>query len=290
MAYSPGGSLLATGGGDRTIALWDVATRTLRTRLHGHPRGISAIAFSPCGRMLASGGDDGAVRLWELASGKERHRHDGHLGTISRIAFSADGRMLASAGGDTCVLVWSVTGRDPRRRQPDVALAPGRLEKLWSDLAGDAPKAWQAACTLASSPKQTLAWLQEHLGAGSQTDLKRIAQLLADLDSGKYAARQQATRELEKLGELAESALRKFLDGKPSAEARRRAEQLLAKLDGLELAPEVLRGLRAIEVLEQIGTAKARRQLERLAREAPGGRMKKEAKAAAQRLAKGAAR
>jgi RNA polymerase sigma factor (sigma-70 family) len=290
MAFSPEGTLLASGGGDRTIALWNVATRTLLTRLHGHPRGVSAVAFSPSGRMLASGGDDGTVRLWELATGKERHRYDGHLGSISRLVFSADGRMLASAGGDTSVLVWSVTGLDPRRRQPEVTLTPGQLEKLWSALAGDAPQAWRAACTLASAPKQTLAWLQEHLAARSPTDPRRIAQLIADLDSGKYPVRQQATRELEKLGERAESALRKFLDGKATAEARRRAEQLLAKMDGLVQSPEVLRGLRAVEVLEQIGTAEARRQLERLAREAPGTRMKKEAKTAAQRLAKGAAR
>jgi dipeptidyl aminopeptidase/acylaminoacyl peptidase len=291
LAFSPDGALLASAGADKTTGLWNAATGTLRTRLLGHQRGVTAVAFSPDGRMLASGSMDRTVRLWELATGKERRRYEGHLGAISKLAFTADGRILASAGGDTSVLVWSVTGRDSRQRQPDGTLAPRRLEELWSDLASDdASRAWRAACTLAAASQQTLRWIEKHVRAASLADTKRIARLIADLDSGQFATRQQAARELEKLGELAEPALRKTLEGQPSAEVRRRAERLLANFDGLVQIPEVLRGLRAIEVLEQIGTAQAQRQLERLVHNAPGRRMKKEAKAAVERLTKRTAR
>jgi WD40 repeat protein len=283
LAFAPDGTLLASAGDDKTVGLWNVSTGTLRTRLLGHRRGVTALAFSPDGRMLASGGIDRTVRLWEVATGKERRRYEGHLGPVGKLAFSADGRRLASAGGDTSVLVWSVTGR----RGPDVALDRRRLEALWGDLAGaDAARAWRAACTLAAAPGQALPWVQEHLKPVSAEDARRIARLVADLDSAEFAARQQAARELEKLGELAEPALRQALDGRPSAEVRRQAERLLANLGGPVQAPEVLRGLRSVEVLEYIGTAEARRQLERLAREAPAGRLRKEAKAAVERLDK----
>jgi hypothetical protein len=232
--------------------------------------------------MLASGGIDRTVRLWEVATGKERWRYEGHLGPVVKLAFSADGRRLASAGGDTSALVWSVMGR----QRPDVTLDRQRLEALWGDLAGaDAVRAWRAACTLAVAPELTPPWVRDHLRPASADDARRIARLVADLDSAAFAARQRAARELEKLGELAEPALRQALDGRPSAEVRRQAERLLANLGGPVQSPEVLRGLRAVEMLEHIGTAEARRELERLAREAPAGRLRKEARAAVGRLA-----
>jgi hypothetical protein len=139
---------------------------------------------------------------------------------------------------------------------------------------------------LIAAPKQTLPWLQEHSQGPSADDSQRIARLVAELDSDQFATRQRAARELEKLADLAEPALRKALAEKPSAEVRRQAEGLLVKLDGPVRSPEVLRGLRAIELLEYIGTSEARQQLERQAREALGGRVQKEAKAALERLAK----
>src|SRR5262245_44424199 len=69
MAFSPDGRLIATGGVDTAIKIWDAATgRVLRT-LAGHHGGVKAVAFSPDGRRLASGGNDGRIRFWEIASG-----------------------------------------------------------------------------------------------------------------------------------------------------------------------------------------------------------------------------
>ena len=64
----------------------------------------------------------------------------------------------------------------------------------------------------------------------SPPDPKRLAQLLADLDNGRVESRRQAESELEGLGDLAEPALRKALEGDPPLVLRQRVERLLDKL------------------------------------------------------------
>jgi hypothetical protein len=91
---------------------------------------------------------------------------------------------------------------------------------------------------------------------------------------------------LEKLHELAEPALQNVLQGKPALEVRQRVEQLLEKLHGPITNPEQLRMIRAVEVLEHIGTPEAKQVLRSLAKGAPEARLTKEAMASLERLAK----
>jgi hypothetical protein len=113
-----------------------------------------------------------------------------------------------------------------------------------------------------------------------------VAPLLTDLDSDKYDRREKATRELAALGEGARAALEKFLTGTTSTEARLRARELLKGLDQPGRSPELLRQLRAVEVLEWAGTPEARAALAELAKGMPGARLTREAQASLDRLAK----
>jgi WD40 repeat protein len=241
----------------------------------------SCMACSPNRRLLAVAEiGSGIVRLIEIASGKVRVEFAGHRHGVHGLVFSPDGRTLASGGEDNVVFLWDVTGA----KTPAVAEKP--LAAWWTDLVSeDAKRAGDAIAGLLRKPEASGAFLQERLHPDKVLDEKHLTRLLAELDGNTFKTRETASRELARLGERAEAALRRALDNRPSLEARRRIEDLLNKLERGELPPETLRTLRAIEVLEHLGTPEARACLETLAKGAPQARLTAEAKRALDRLA-----
>ena len=74
VAFSPDGTLLASGSLDKKIRLWDVKTGGEIKQLQGHTESITSVVFAPDGKVLASGSGDGTIRLWDVATGEEIER------------------------------------------------------------------------------------------------------------------------------------------------------------------------------------------------------------------------
>ncbi len=293
-AFSPDGTLLAAGDSAGVIHVWEAATgREVRAIGEATKPGpgsgyvLGAVAFSPDGRTLAGGYTDleRSVRLWEVASGLERGRFTGHRSGVTGLAFSPDGSLLASGGWDRTVIVWDVTGRHTARRPADIG--DEELRGLWDALAeADGIKAFRAVHSLAAARRAALPLLTERLRPAAAADSKLVARLLKDLDSDDFATRDRASKELLGVGEAAEPLLRKALEGDLSPEARRRVDRLLTQLDPVS-NPAVLRGPRAVEALEWMGTVEAAELLKTLAGGDPESRLTREAKAALLRMARG---
>ncbi len=164
---------------------------------------------------------------------------------------------------------------------------PADAETLWSDLAGDAPKAYRAIAGLAGVPEKAVPLLRERVKPVTVSEAGRVERLIGELDSDDFGTRRRAADELAKLGALAEPALKKALAGGLSTEARKRVEELLEAARANQApSPQVLQQLRAVEALERAGTEEARLVLAALAKGAPEVALTQDAKAAVERLAK----
>ena len=115
ITFSPDGSTLASGGWDRNVRLWDVASGQLKTVLTGHSHNATGVAFSPDGSTLASGSLDKTVRLWDVASEQQKFVLTGHTDRVESVAFSPDGSTLASTGwGDQTIRLWDAASGEPK--------------------------------------------------------------------------------------------------------------------------------------------------------------------------------
>jgi WD40 repeat protein len=114
VAFRPDGRLLASGGGDRTVRLWDVESGQEVRRLEGHEFSINRVAFSPNGQLLVSE-DYKTVRSWNVADGCEVQRLERQKDEMEILAVSADGGLLASRGADKTVRLWEATSGNERQ-------------------------------------------------------------------------------------------------------------------------------------------------------------------------------
>jgi WD40 repeat protein len=200
--------------------LWDASTgievRSVTIPREARTAVAHIRAISPDGKLLAGTYDQPlstVVVLWGSESGRVLARLPGHTGRITALTFSPDSKVLASGSEDTTILLWDV--------------AQARLVSLWADLSEDL-RADQAIAELSKGGEGVVPFLYDRLRLAVAQE-RPWARLIADLDSDRYAVREQASRDLEAAGAAAELTLLLALGEGPSAEVKRRIERALVK-------------------------------------------------------------
>ena len=122
--FSPDGKILASGGMDSKIILWDVSTgEMIGEPLEGHQSMVNDLAFSPVGEILASVGcsssdtqycERGEMILWDLSGGQiSSQTLTIHAHNTWKLAFSPDGEMIATGSADETIRFWDAASGEP---------------------------------------------------------------------------------------------------------------------------------------------------------------------------------
>ncbi|KAI9695620.1 MAG: pre-mRNA-splicing factor prp46 [Candelina mexicana] len=111
LAVEPGNEWFASGAGDRTIKIWDLASGSLRLTLTGHISCVRGLAVSPRHPYLFSCGEDKMVKCWDLETNKVIRHYHGHLSGVYTLSLHPTLDVLVTGGRDGVARVWDMRSR-----------------------------------------------------------------------------------------------------------------------------------------------------------------------------------
>ncbi|XP_059502831.1 autophagy-related protein 16-1-like isoform X2 [Stegostoma tigrinum] len=109
--FSPNSKILATGGSDRKVKLWDIVGGMLQTvkTLEGSNDGVTSIEFDPSGLQLLAGSYDNTARLWSLKDCELKHTLSGHSAKVTAAKFKFYCREAVTGSHDRTIKVWDLS-------------------------------------------------------------------------------------------------------------------------------------------------------------------------------------
>ncbi len=219
--------------------------------------------LSADGRLLAKLSPTSIV-IWETATGEELIRLEHSLGEPKIAVFSKDGRTFYTSHA-SIVYGWDMTcGCWISKAKPTLE----EIAKAKTGFGGKPAAARRAIHLLAAEPVAGFAYAKNVTTPATEGDIQRYEKWIANLDAAAFADRDTASRELALAGWRAESLMQRTRKETESPEVQQRLETLLTKPD--------VRAIRAIELLERIGTPEAIARIRELAK-LPNGPLAREA-------------
>ncbi|EON61202.1 pre-mRNA-splicing factor prp46 [Coniosporium apollinis CBS 100218] len=111
LAVEPNNQWFASGAGDRTIKIWDLASGTCRLTLTGHISTVRGLAVSDRHPYLFSCGEDKMVKCWDLETNKVIRHYHGHLSGVYTLSLHPTLDVLVTGGRDGVARVWDMRTR-----------------------------------------------------------------------------------------------------------------------------------------------------------------------------------
>jgi serine/threonine protein kinase len=148
VTFSPDGKRLASASSDRTVKVWDLASKTCVATFDKHQTPVRLVRFSPDSRLIASAAEGKPVLVWDAATGRQVAILTGLRGSPQFVQFSAAGHWIYSGArstlkawvsptspkaSDTAVLAGRADERTVPPEKPSVSPSLEQKEKLGAD-------------------------------------------------------------------------------------------------------------------------------------------------------------
>ncbi|OMH81861.1 Protein tipD [Zancudomyces culisetae] len=137
IAVSPMGGILAVGGIEPSVLLYDVDTGTLKGKLRGSGAGINDVTFSSDGAIVAAASSDNSIYIWASNTGRLIKAFTGHISKVVVARFTLDMKILVSASNDRTVKVWDVKSGNYNEA---LSIVTGHMDfgiRLWNTKTGE---------------------------------------------------------------------------------------------------------------------------------------------------------
>lgn len=108
LSWAPNSKKLASASWDKTVAIWDVPTKTQLLGNQNSQGWITTVAWSPQSDQVAFGGYDQKIHVFNGVTGKEIKKLKGHTDWIRSLTWSPDGKYLASSSYDRKIFIWDL--------------------------------------------------------------------------------------------------------------------------------------------------------------------------------------
>jgi hypothetical protein len=272
LVFSSDGRLVASFDEADVIRVWSHSGQPC-TQMKGR-----ALEFSRDGRMFAVASSDASIMLCESATGKLRLKLTGHEHPASAFCFGSRNDVLASGAVDSAAIVWDLRPREVRKP------SAGEFDALWEQLAAmDASKAYTSLMNLVAAGDAAVPYILKRMQEKPAGE--SVSRLIRELDDDDVQVRNRAAQQLSLIGPPVQPEFQKVLQARPSAELRERLQILLKEMDGsIVTSIGAVRRIRALEILERIGSREAHNALSELARQAAWEREREDARSSCRRL------
>ena len=118
LEYSSNSDLLASGGADSLVRIWDFNKQVCKGSLKGIQGVVSAIKFHPSEEVLIGAGDDATIFAWNYETREVVKKFSGHISKVTAISFTFDGKFFVSSGRDKVLILWDYTNEKQLRTVP----------------------------------------------------------------------------------------------------------------------------------------------------------------------------